>query len=61
MKSFLRDLGARQPLTDLNFRDNMAYAIPRALLDYTDVHDYWSLYHSLPVKPVNGQIPYQQN
>jgi hypothetical protein len=50
MKSFLRELGVRQPLTDLNFRDNMVYSLPRQLLDYVDVHHYWSLYHSLPVK-----------
>ena len=61
MKSFLREFGVRQPLTDLNFRDNMVYAIPRQLLDYVDVHHYWSLYHSLPVKPVQGWVPYQQN
>jgi hypothetical protein len=61
MQKFLRDLGAQQPITDLNFRDNMLYALPRAQLDYTDVHDYWSLYHSLAAKPVNGQILYQQS
>jgi hypothetical protein len=61
MKNYLRGLGVKQPLTDLNFRDNMVYAIPRSLLDYVDVHDYWSLYHSLPVKPVAGEIPYQQS
>ena len=61
MKNFLRELGVRQPLTDLNFRDNMVYAIPRQLLDYVDVHHYWSLYHSLPVKADKGWVPYQQN
>ncbi|MDB6003807.1 MAG: hypothetical protein JWR15_794, partial [Prosthecobacter sp.] len=61
MKSFLRELGVRQPLTDLNFRDNMVYSIPRSMLDYVDVHHFWSLYHSLPVKAVKGWVPYQQN
>lgn len=61
MKDFLRDLGVQKPLTDLNFRDNMVYTIPRQVLDYVDVHDYWSLYHNLPEKPVKGEIPYQQN
>lgn len=48
MTGFLRELGLRQPLTDLNFRDNEVYALPRSQLDYVDIHSYWALYHVLP-------------
>jgi hypothetical protein len=57
MKSFLRESGIRQPLTDLNFRDNMVYALPRAQLDYVDIHGYWALYQALP----NAKDAYRQN
>ena len=48
-KAFLREIGVRQPLTNLNFRDNQIYALPRSAFDYVDVHAYWALYRSLPL------------
>ena len=60
MKSFLRDLGLRQPITDLNFRDNMVYALPRSQLDYVDVHAYWALYKNLPGAAKSRVQPYRQ-
>jgi hypothetical protein len=61
MKSFLRDAGVRQPLTDLNFRDNLIYALPRSQLDYVDIHAYWALYHNLPVTGKSAGLAYRQN
>jgi hypothetical protein len=60
MKGFLRQAGVRQPLTDLNFRDNMAYALPRSQLDYVDIHAYWALYQTLPGAK-GPDAPYRQN
>lgn len=60
MKEFLRGMGVRQPLTDSNFRDNLAYAIPRSQQDYVDIHAYWALYHNLSGEKVSGDPPYQQ-
>lgn len=52
MMRFLRELGVTQPITDLDFRDNLIYALPRSQLDYVDVHHYWALYQKLPeMKP----------
>jgi hypothetical protein len=61
MIKFLRDAGVRKPLTDLNFRDNMVYAIPRSRLDYVDIHGYWALYKTLPGPIKNGSPPYRQS
>jgi hypothetical protein len=60
MKDFLREMGVKQPLTDSNFRDNLAYAIPRSQQDYVDVHAYWALYHNLYGDKVSGEPAYQQ-
>ncbi len=61
--AFLRSIGVRQPLTNLNFRDNQVYALPRSQLDYVDIHDYWALYRTLPLaageKP-SADAPYSQ-
>ena len=51
MKGYLRGMGVQKPLTDLNFRNNMIYALPRAKLDYVDLHHYWALYRKLPGPP----------
>ncbi len=48
-KTFLRESGIRQPLTNLNFRENQAYALPRSAFDYVDIHAYWALYRSQPL------------
>jgi len=61
MKSFLREAGVRQPLTDLNFRDNMVYAIPRSELDYVDIHAYWALYQTPPDAKKTPEMAYRQN
>jgi hypothetical protein len=59
MRQFLRQLGVRQPLTDVNVRDNLAYALPRSELDYVDIHAYWALYQSLPGQR-RGEHAYRQ-
>ena len=61
MTQFLRDSGVHQPLTDLNFRDNMVYALPRSQLDYVDVHAYWALYQTLPGTKRAVDSSYRQN
>lgn len=60
MKNFLREASVQKPLTDLNFRDNMVYAMPRSRLDYVDVHAYWALYKNLSGSKVGREPPYQQ-
>ncbi len=49
-KQYLRELGAKQPITDMSFRDNMVYALWRAdpAVDYVDNHGYFDLYKRLP-------------
>ena len=61
MTAFLREAGVRQPITDLNFRDNMIYAWPRSQLDYVDIHAYWALYQTLPGQKPSGEVAYRQN
>jgi len=61
MKKFLRDAGVRQPLTDLNFRDNLVYELPRSQLDYVDVHAYWALYRLLPGAKRSVEAIYRQS
>ncbi len=58
--AFLRENGVRQPLTNLNFRDNMVYALPRSKFDYVDVHDYWALYRTLPDSKFGLESQYSQ-
>ncbi|MDB6139137.1 MAG: hypothetical protein JWO94_2209 [Verrucomicrobiaceae bacterium] len=53
--AFLRENGVRQPLTNLNFRDNQLYALPRSAFDYVDIHAYWALYRRQP--PPAGSKP----
>lgn len=61
MIAFLREAGVHQPLTDLNFRDNMSYALPRSHLDYVDIHAYWALYRTLPGQKQSGEMAYRQS
>lgn len=39
---FLRSLGVRVPLTDLNYTRDVSVAIDRRALDYVDIHSYWA-------------------
>jgi hypothetical protein len=59
MTHFLRELGVKQPITDLDFRDNLIYALPRSHLDYVDVHHYWALYQKLPETKPTAEPPYR--
>ncbi len=48
-REFLRGLGLKQPITDMDFRGNMIYSLPRSAsgCDYADIHAYWDLYKRL--------------
>lgn len=45
MKTYLRqDLGVMKPLSDINCRSSLGFAMVRNEFDYVDVHAYWELY-----------------
>ncbi|WP_052362506.1 hypothetical protein, partial [Geminisphaera colitermitum] len=41
LAAFLRNIGVRAPLTDINHRDYKPLTLVRDHLDYVDVHRYW--------------------
>ncbi len=59
MRDYLRQIGVKQPLTDISNRVNMAYSVQRNLFDYVDSHSYWDLYKNLPEKDQDGEINYR--
>lgn len=61
MKGFLRQMEFNKPLTDVNHRSNLAYALVRAQMDYVDIHGYWDLYKTPEGVKISdpGEPPYR--
>lgn len=43
LRDFIKGLGVKAILTDINFRQNMSLAEIRKELEYVDIHSYWDL------------------
>jgi hypothetical protein len=59
LKAFLREHGVNKPINDMDFRNNLVYAIARsqAEMDYVDIHGYWDLYKK--VGKSKSVVPYR--
>ena len=42
LSAFLRKLGVRIPLTDLNYMNDLSTTVSRGMFDYVDCHGYWA-------------------